>query len=178
MFEPRNRPSDLRIDECEYREEIYIGIQIVEDEEIVDGVPGEGGRKRDAFGPRKLRTPPECEERGTEEREIEQECRQASGGEPIDKSVVRAVEPRLLLVERRIVVCIENIVETLLPPAGQGALEHPLKRHATDREARLTVRERDGGDASEHMTLLHEGRVACEIQTARDDENKNEGSSS
>src|SRR3989338_7978646 len=99
MFEPRNRPSNLRIDEREYREEIDIGIEIVKDEKIMDGIADERGRQRDALGTRELGTLPQEHERGTEERKVQHECRQAACRKPIDERIMRPVEPRLLRVQ-------------------------------------------------------------------------------
>jgi hypothetical protein len=49
------------------------------------------------------------------------------------------VKPLLLVVERRVVVVIEDVVEPFLPPANKGALSDTLEGHMPDSEARLTV---------------------------------------
>ena len=87
---------------------------------------------------------------------------------------MRPVKPRFLIVQRRVVVFVEDVIEALLSPADKWPLAYPLKRHAPNGEARLAVGERDRSNALKDVVVLYETGVACEIEASGKNEDEGE----
>ncbi len=138
-FKEGDRARYLAVHQRQDRKEIDIGVQIVEYEKVVEGVARKRAGKRDTLGARELGRAPERHDRRGKERYIEEEGGEASGHQPVEEGVVRPIKPRLLPIERGIVVLIKDVVKALLAPAEYWALGKALPRHAPDSEARLAI---------------------------------------
>ena len=62
-------------------------------------------------------------------REAYVQIRDAAGNEPIEKLIVRAVKPRLLIVHARLIIFIEDKAKVLLTPPSNRTLHGALYRH-------------------------------------------------
>src|SRR3989344_3125620 len=87
---------------------------------------------------------------------------------------MRTVKPLFLLIERRIIEFIENVIEALLAIAGKRALHNPLERHFPNREARLAICKRNRRNPLEYTIILYKIRIAREIKATDENENENQ----
>ncbi len=101
--------------ESENEEEVENTDEVVEYEEIVERIASEKPQQRRLGGGRELGAEYRPHWSG-KDRYIEQKRRYACGNEPIEKFVVRAVKPLLLVVHGRIVMLIKHVVEIFLSP--------------------------------------------------------------
>src|SRR6185295_16062262 len=90
--------------------------------------------------------------------------------------VVRAVKPLLLGIERRIIIFVKHIVKPFLPPAKKWILCHTMRSHLPYREAHFPIGKRNRGNTSQGGITLDEVGVACEVETADEDDDERERS--
>ena len=73
----------------------------------------------------------------TEKRKVGNDAKNPTGYEPVEKHVMRPVKPLLLTVHLRVIIFVEDIIETFLSPTKNRTLLKTLPRHVPNHETRL-----------------------------------------